>query len=623
MSARIRRWLPFAVLGLAAAPFVVAFARALDDGWRPLGDRAVTGVLTHDVLSTRTPLVGMPSTIKTAGATFPAHHPGPLLFWALAIPERLALSAPFGLLLGAVIVNIAAVVAIGVVARRVAGRGTALGALVIVVVLAWALGRQAIVDVWNPYLALFPMFALLVVAWSVFAGDTRMLWLVALLASFVAQAHILFVPLGVSLGVAALIVVMVKFVRIARGDAPWKRDAAWAFGSTAVVLLVAWSFPIFDQLAHSPGNLVDIKRSLSHQGRAVGTDYALRVLVQSIGVLPLFARQSASFVLVGRSWGELGALRIVSALLVLGLLVTGTVVAARRRDRVSSAAGCTALFALVVVAITIARLPAQPIDIVRYRLIEAWVMGAFAWFALGIMAWRLAPAPAPVAVRRALVGVGIALLIAIPIATAFSNTFDYEDTRLYTAVGKLASEAAPKLDNRGSYRLELQSDTGVLGPDVMYGVLRELLRRHRDVGVGAGDIYLSRSHTAGGEPVVLDLLVGKTAVASPPAGATLLAQYTAPPPTDLAQADESLRRYLSSRDVLSARGRAALASNPTVASLLDGHTDPLTLVTSGDVARLWAAGLLRDDALVSKPFRAYTQAHLVADGYTFALYLLP
>jgi len=622
MSARIRRWLPFAVLGAAAAPFVVAFARALGDGWRPLGDRAVTGVLTHDVFSTRTPLVGMPSTIKAAGATFPAHHPGPLLFWALAIPEHLALSAPWGLLLGAVVVNVAAVAVIGVVARRVGGNGAALGALAIVVILAWALGRQAIVDVWNPYLALFPMFALLVCAWAVFNGDTRLLWLVALLASFVAQAHILFVPLGVTVGVAAAVVAIVKFVLLARSGEPWKRDTAWTFGSAALVLLVAWSFPIFDQLAHSPGNLVDIKRSLSHQGRAVGFGYALRVVVQSIGVLPLFARQSSSFVLVGRSWGELGALRIVSAFVVLGLLVAGTVAAARRRDRVAFTAGCTALLSLVVVAITIARLPAQPIDIVRYRLIEAWVVGAFAWFAVGVIAWRLAPTPVPVAVRRALVGIGVAVLVVMPIATAFSNTFDYEDPQLYTAVSRLGATAASKLDDRDEYRIELQSDTGVLGPDVMYGVLRELMRRGQSIGVGSGDIYLARSHNADGSRPLL-LVVGKPDGASPPEGAILLASYTAPPPADLAQADERLRRYLSNRSVLSARGRSALASNPKLASLFDGHTDPLSLVTSGDVARFWADGLLRDDALVSGPFRAYTRAHLVADNYVFALYLAP
>ena len=53
----------FAMLALAVAPLFVAAGVQAHQGWRPVSDDAAVATLAHDVLSTRTPLVGMPSTI--------------------------------------------------------------------------------------------------------------------------------------------------------------------------------------------------------------------------------------------------------------------------------------------------------------------------------------------------------------------------------------------------------------------------------------------------------------------------------------------------------------------------------------------------------------------------------
>ena len=607
----------------------------MGDGWRPLGDDAVTGILAHDVLSVRTPLVGMPSTIATANAVYPAHHPGPLLFWALALPDRLSGSAPVGLLLGAVLVNVLAVLAIGVVSRRVAGNGAALGALTIVVVLAWALGRQAIIDVWNPYLAVFPMLAMLVCTWAVFAGDARVMWLVALLASFVAQAHILFVPIAVAFGVAATCVVIAMFVRRARVDEPWKRDAAWVGGSTAATLLIVWSFPLFDQVTHTPGNFTNIRQSLAAQHTpTAGVGYALRIVVQSVAVLPLFARQSSSFALVGRSWSQLGPLRILSAVIVLGLLVAGTVIAFRRRDRIALAAGCTAMLALVVAAITIARLPTQPIDIVRYRLIEGWVVGAFTWFALGIVVVRAAPARVTErpGLRKAAVAVALTILVVMPIATAFSNTFDHDDPQLFTVVGNLAHDAAPHLDtrcvvqDRAAQRHRSPGHGSAIRPDTRARPTGPQRRRRERRHLPLAQPHDAAECTASRAARRQDR--GRVTAGQRNAARARHARATPSDARRAATADEDVRRYLSDRHVLSVRGRDELKSGvgplaPQLASLFDGHTDPLTLVDDGTIGRLWKAGLLRTDVFTGGPYRAYTQAHFVADQYVFALYLVP
>jgi hypothetical protein len=183
-----------AVLVIAVAPFFVAAVAEAHRGWRPVSDEAAVAVLTHDVLSTRTPLVGMPSTIGQDAAgpgvrNEHAHHPGPMMFWALAIPERLTDSAPIGLLLGVALVNAVALAALGWVVLRLLGPRAAVGALAVVAVLVWALGRQWIVDPLNPYVALLPVLPLCALTWAAVAGRPRAPIGAPTVGTFVRQPH--------------------------------------------------------------------------------------------------------------------------------------------------------------------------------------------------------------------------------------------------------------------------------------------------------------------------------------------------------------------------------------------------------------------------------------------------
>ena len=516
MGATIRRWGLTVALVLAVVPFVVAVGAAVHDGWKPLGDDAAIATLSHDTLSTRTPLVGMPSTIAGAAADAEtAHHPGPLMFWTLAVPERATDSSPIGLLVGATLVNALSVLLIGWVTSRIAGDAAGVGAIVLAFVIVWALGRQTIVDVWNPYIAVFPLLALLVVTWAAVAGRPRALWPAAVLASFVAQSHLLYVPLGVTLGLTAVAGTAYTFVRRARAHEAWRRDALWVGGGTVAILAVVWMFPFADQLLHDPGNFVAIDRSLrANQGRTVGVGYTARTMVQAIGVLPLFARQATSYTLVGRSWSEIGVLPIASAFAVLAGLTTGTVLAVRRRDRVAVAAGGVAAIALVVSGIAIARLPAQIIDVSRYRLLQLWAVGGFAWLATALVVVRALPAPGsqrPAARdrrrrssrRRCCFSRRSSSPGPIPTAAKILG--------LPTRSAALAHNGAPHLDKKSPYSINLETDAGLIGVDVQFGLWRELARRGFDIRVRPDDPYLSRSHsTRAGEPHLV-LQVGEKA----------------------------------------------------------------------------------------------------------------
>src|SRR3954467_13182098 len=110
-----RRW---AILAGAVVlvPFVAYLVWTLTTTIHSGGDVALTGIAVRDVGGAHTPLVGVYSRYQW-------HHPGPLLFLALALPYRLLGTDGSALSAGMVIVNAVAVA--GSLARL--GRGGGLG----------------------------------------------------------------------------------------------------------------------------------------------------------------------------------------------------------------------------------------------------------------------------------------------------------------------------------------------------------------------------------------------------------------------------------------------------------------------------------------------------------------
>jgi hypothetical protein len=116
-------------------PVIATTLRALLDGWLPAGDQAIIATRAYDVFTAHTPLVGQHS--DAAAVT---HHAvcslGPMLYWLLALQARFA--SPGGLMLTMGIVNSAAIVGVGVLARRRGGRLLMrLTALAVVVIPPW------------------------------------------------------------------------------------------------------------------------------------------------------------------------------------------------------------------------------------------------------------------------------------------------------------------------------------------------------------------------------------------------------------------------------------------------------------------------------------------------------
>ncbi|MCW2971202.1 MAG: hypothetical protein JWO23_2329, partial [Solirubrobacterales bacterium] len=140
-------------MGLCAAvPVIAATARALTAGWLPAGDQANIAVRAFDVLTSRTPLVGLHSDVSAV-----THHAvyslGPMLFWLLALPAHYG--SPGTLVLTMALLNGASIVGVVVLARRRGGRVLMFITAVAVALMARSLAPEVLHDVWNPSAGLF------------------------------------------------------------------------------------------------------------------------------------------------------------------------------------------------------------------------------------------------------------------------------------------------------------------------------------------------------------------------------------------------------------------------------------------------------------------------------------
>ena len=195
-----------ACLVVVLVPFVVGVVRVLFVHWTPVGDWALLELRTRSVGGTHTPLVGPYS-------RFGWSHPGPALFFALAIPYRLVGSRPEGLLVAALLVNAASVVGIVLLAWRRGRRPLTVGTAIALVLLCHAVGADFLRDPWNPYITVLPFAALIFLAWSIVCGDAWMLPIAVLVASFIVQSHVGYAALVVAVLGVAIVWRVVDLVR--------------------------------------------------------------------------------------------------------------------------------------------------------------------------------------------------------------------------------------------------------------------------------------------------------------------------------------------------------------------------------------------------------------------------
>jgi hypothetical protein len=378
-------------LGLiAAAPVIAATVHALIDGWLPAGDQANIATRAYDVFTSRSPLVGLHSD-ASAAINRDVYSLGPMLFWLLALPARFGSPATMTLTMG--LVNSAAIIGAVVLARRRGGRALMFITAVALVLMSRSLAPEVLHDIWNPSAGLFPFTLLIFLCWSLACGEYRLLPITVLVASFVVQCQLAFVPpcLGLlAVGLIGLVVSLRSSTPSSRAHEPRPRRSVWPWAVVAlVVALACWTPPLIDQLQGKPGNLTNVVKAATAHTPKLGAPVGWHAVVRAVGVPPWWLRDPAS------PWNRkfevregASTLATVSAVLILvALLAVAAIGVLRRRAELWSGA----LIALVLCAGLYAVAAATPTkrvlaETLGYTMWWGSPAGMFVWVMLAFSA---------------------------------------------------------------------------------------------------------------------------------------------------------------------------------------------------------------------------------------------
>ncbi|HVX17929.1 MAG TPA: hypothetical protein VHA73_07840 [Acidimicrobiales bacterium] len=479
---------------VAAAPAVLSGLRAVTGRWAPVIDNGVISVKASDAWAGHPPLVGIYTSLSSA-AHWPHHlyHPGPAEFWAMAPMQRLFGPSGIGLAIGAALLD--AVAAGGTVwlVRKFGGPWFAWVAAALVAVMCWSLGGQVLHDPWNPHLAVLPGLFVLAAAWRVASGDVRMLPVLAVAASVVAQLHLTFVLPAVAVSaVAVAALVRSARVRSAAGGVRWR----WPVVTTAVLVLAVWSGPVIDQI-HGRGNLVGLLRASGASPTQLGAGAALRGLVHATSVPPVW--WSGVDDLVHPQPG-VSAIDVATAVLVWLVLATLFVRAWRARRRSIVVGLAVAVTGLLAATVTVARTPGEfgYQELLWARRVW-WPMAVFPWIvAAAAIGAELAarPSNARTSLRAGRMAAAVAAVAAVVVVAAtwprLGVAHDFGSAG-FGPVRHLGAAAVRATDRGEPWVVERRGEFAyyVVGP----GVVARLVAAGRDVRVApAANLDLGSHH---------------------------------------------------------------------------------------------------------------------------------
>jgi hypothetical protein len=387
-----------AALACALAPLVVALGRAVFFRSRfvPFADRATIELATR--------AVGRHAVLVGPYSRFGFRQPGPSLFYLLALPYRLTGSRPSSILVAAVLINAAAVVGLGLVARRRGGTALAVVTLGITLLVMRTLTGTALADPWNPLVTLLPFALFVLLAWSVALGDGWMLPIGLAVGSFVVQSHISYAPATAGLLVLACVGLVLSWRRRSPDDV--RARPARVLAVSGGVVVVMWLLPVIDQVG-GDGNLGDVWRFFTSHTGTLTWFQAVRVVGLQWSWRPEWLFGARPLTLIGVNYESPMDWPVA---LVLGLVVTA--LAWRRRDR-----DVLWLAAMVAVGFAGAIIGAHGIVglVYPYLVQWTWILGA----TLGILVvWGAIRAVPPAAIGRvarastgSLVAAGFAALV--------------------------------------------------------------------------------------------------------------------------------------------------------------------------------------------------------------------
>lgn len=509
-------------LAAAAALVVVAAIgwngfQAWRQGYQVEGDTAIIALRTFDVFTSNPPLLGNPTTAGTQQAQ-DAYHPGPLEFYALAIPLRLWAPEPVGLLVGVALVNMAAVALLVGFAHRRRGPPAAIGAALFAAVLLYGLGSEIPHDAYNPHIGLLPLALLVVLVWSIADGDRPAIPAAVAAGSFIAQSHGYQALTVAGLGALAIVGLVIE-----RDGRPLRR---WLLGS-GLLALVLWLPPIIDQVRHRPGNL----RLLWDQARAPGNPpegirFALDRLAEATTPPFRWLGRQPDFLELHR---HVSGARIGLALTVVVVLALAGVMAVRRGQRTTALLVATAVGALVVSTAVASRLPQGVASASPYNHRHWWITGIFAWFAGTWCAIDLLKDRVPAGLLRRLPAAGVAAVVGVAVVTSSQVRLGEDrDSFSFRALDALIPPVADAV--RGKGPVVVAGRGGQAFFSIEPGIVSALVQRGIDARVQSFEAKIFQPFRVGGAEIAtwVDIVSGDGSAPVPP-GCSFVARYDARP----------------------------------------------------------------------------------------------
>jgi hypothetical protein len=375
--------------GLAAAiPVIVASVRAIDDGWVPLADRGIIATRAHDVFTSHAPLVGQ-YTLAGEVTGQVTHSLGPMLFWLLALPAYYG--STVGMTLTMAALNTLSIVGCVALARARGGRVLMAMTALAIALMCQSLAAETFHDIWNPSAGLFPFTLLIFLCWSLACGRYRLLPVTVIVASFVVQAHLTYLPptlalLAVGLGGLAAGLARERGAALRRGR---RRALIWGL-ATVLVAAVCWSATIVGQLSEHPGNVTLVVRSASARKPTLGAAVGWHAVERAVGIVPWWLRTPKSRWQRKREVrSQPSALARDSCIAILAVLVLTCGLALVRRRRALAALALSALALCPALAAVAASTPTPRVlsATLGYTLWWGSPAGMVVWLALAWALW--------------------------------------------------------------------------------------------------------------------------------------------------------------------------------------------------------------------------------------------
>jgi hypothetical protein len=402
---------------LAIAPVIAVLVTRTGHHYVPAGDMGLIDMRVRDVLSAHPPLVGPYSRYGWS-------HPGPLMFWMLAIPSALFGQPAWATLVGSAVLQAVAIVWLALLAWRRGGLPLLAGAMVAMSLIYVTTGAWVVLEPWNPHVAL-PFFALFIFqAWLFATGEYRVLLGAAISSIFLVQTHVGYAPL---VAIVAAVAALYAFIDLRRGrtDAVLLRSR---IPRTVIVVVLLWLPAIIEMAQNPPGNLARLARYFLRSNSvepAIGLRAGAQLLAAEFRWPPSWLGGSDFFdPLTHRSLGG----SLLQLLVPVGLLVVGFTIAYRSRRADSERFLVMAAALLVASPFVLAKVTGVP-----YPYLFYWRPVVAIAVVLGVVAaiWAMRPRSAQAKGAAAIVAIGLVAFgsgsIGVDVLTHDRAVSTYED----------------------------------------------------------------------------------------------------------------------------------------------------------------------------------------------------